>query len=158
VRRFLVITSLRRFNEEPHIHAKILVAALLISNGVRRDTEAVFYLTDVDKAVKILGQRVKRLFPDEESSVGFLRRAILGERLPGVVVKSSKHDLFTGLVIGPSDKGRCTPTPPFTYVVQLEGYKAEAECGLGLERLPPHHQVVVVNINVDRILQGKPQL
>jgi hypothetical protein len=29
---------------------------------------------------------------------------------------------------------------------------------LGLEQLPPHHQVVVVNINVDRLLQGKPQL
>jgi hypothetical protein len=74
VRRFLVLTSLRRFNEEPHIHAKILVAALLISNGVRGDAEALFYLTDVDKTVKILGERVKRLFPDEDSSIGYLKK------------------------------------------------------------------------------------
>jgi tRNA (pseudouridine54-N1)-methyltransferase len=50
------------------------------------------------------------------------------------------------------------PHAAFYDVVQLEGYKAEVECGLGLERLPPHHQVVVVNINADRLLQGKPQL
>lgn len=131
---------------------------MLISNGVRRDAEVVFYLTDVDKTVKILGYRVKRLFPDEESSVGFLRKAISGDRLPGAVVKRGQYDLLTGLIIGPSGKGKCVPMPPFTYVIQLEGYKAEVECGLGLEQLPPHHQVVVVNINVDRLLQGKPQL
>ena len=158
MRRFLVITSLRRFNEEPHMHAKILVAALLISNGVRRDAEAVFYLTDVDKTVKILGEKVKKLFPDEDSSVGYLKKALSGERLPGVVVKKGAHNLVSGILIGPTGKGRCLPLPPFTYVVKLEEYSLEAECGLGIGHLPPHHQVVVVNINVDRLLQGKPQL
>jgi hypothetical protein len=159
VRRFLVLTSLRRFNEEPHIHAKILVAALLISNGVRGDAEAVFYLTDVDKTVKILGERVKRLFPDEDSSIGYLKKALSGERLPGVVARKGAHDLVSGILIGPTGKGRCLPLPPFTYVVKLEEYSLEAECGLGIERLPPHHQVVVVNINADRLLYGRqPQI
>jgi Uncharacterized conserved protein len=158
VRRFLVITSVRRFNEEPYIHAKILVAGLLISNGVRRDAEVVFYLTDVDKTVKVQGKRVKRLFPDEESSVGFLKKAISGEKLPGVAVKRSAYDLFTGVVIGPGGKSRCAPAPPFTYVVTLEGFEVEIECGLGLEKLPPHHQVVIVNVNADRALYGRPPL
>ena len=159
MRRFLVVTSLRRFDEEPHIHAKILVAALLISNGIRKDAEAVFYLTDVDLTVKILGERVKRLFPDEDSSTGFLKKALSGERLPGVVVKKSAYDLVSGLLLGPSGKGKCLPLPPFTYLVKLEEYGLEAECGLGIGRLSPHHQVVVVNINADRLLHGRqPQI
>lgn len=159
MRRFLVLTSLRRFNEEPHLHAKILVAALLISNGIRRDAEAVFYLSDVDKTVKILGDRVKRLFPDEDSSVGYLKKALSGEKMPGVVVKKGAYDLISGVLIGPSGKGRCLPLPPFTYVVRLEEYRLEAECGLGIEHLPAHHQVVVVNITADRLLHGRqPQI
>lgn len=159
MRRFLVITSLRRFNEEPHIHAKILVASLLISNGVRGDAEAVFYLTDVNKTVKILGEKVKRLFPDEDSSVGYLKKALSGQRLPGVVVKKGAHDLVSDVLISPSGKGRCLPLPPFTYMVKLEEYGLEAECGLSIGHLPPHHQVVVVNINADRLLHGRqPQI
>lgn len=153
MRRFLVITTQQKINEEPHIYAKILVAALLISNGVRQDAEAVYHLVDQRKTVKIIGARVKRLFPDEESSVGFLRKAVAGEKLPGVVVRRDQGDLVVGMALGPSGRGRCAPRTPFTYILKFVEYDVEPECGLGLEKIPPHHQVVIVNIEVDRALR-----
>ncbi|WP_053240294.1 hypothetical protein [Pyrobaculum islandicum] len=152
MRRFLVVTSLRRFTAEPHIHAKLLVAALLISNGIRKDAEAVFYLVDLQKTVKILGSRVKRLFPDEDSSVGFLKKAFAGEKLTGVIVKRGASDLTIGTTVGPGGRRRCMPNPPFTYVVVFEPFDIDLECDAGLGKLPPHHQVVIINIETDRLL------
>jgi len=155
VRRFLVVTSTETFKRQPHIHAKILTAALLISNGVRQDAEAVFYLVDVDRAVKVVGARVKRLYPDEESAAGFLKKAILGKPLPGVVVKSGVRELALGALLGPEGPQQCLPKPPFTYLVKLQEYNISPHCGLGLGNLPPHHQVAVVNIAADRLLYGR---
>jgi hypothetical protein len=154
VRRFLVTTSTSKFQAEPHIHAKILVAALLVSNGVRKDAEVVFYLRDVDKAVKIVGERVKRLFPDEESAIGFLKKAFSQGRQEGVVVKKGGKELTAGVVLGPSQVTNCLPKPPYTYVIELEAAGIKLDCGLNIGALPPHHQVVVVNITTDRLLRG----
>jgi hypothetical protein len=154
MRRFLVATSTAKFRAEPHIHAKILVAALLVSNGVRKDAEVVFYLRDEDKAVKIVGERVKRLFPDEESAIGFLKKAFSQGRQAGVVVKKGGKDLTTGVLIGPSQVTSCLPKPPYTYVIELEAAGIRLDCGLNIGALPPHHQVVVVNITTDRLLRG----
>jgi len=155
VRRFLVVTSTEAFKRQPHVHAKILTAALLISNGVRQDAEAVFYLVDVDKAVKVVGARVKRLYPDEDSAAGFLKKAILGKPLPGVVVKSGVRELIIGTLLGPEGSQQCQPKPPFTYLVKLWEFDISPHCGLGLDNLPPHHQVAIVNIAADRLLYGR---
>lgn len=154
MRRFLVITSTSKFHAEPHLHAKILVAALLVSNGVRKDAEVVFYLRDVDKAVKILGERVKRLFPDEDSAVGFLKKAFAEGRQTGVVVKKGGKDLTAGVAVGPSHVTSCLPKPPYTYVIEQEAAGIKLDCGLNIGALPPHHQVVVVNVTTDRLLGG----
>jgi hypothetical protein len=149
-----VITSVRKFQELPHVHARILTAALLLSHGVRRDAEAVFYLKDADKTVRVVGSAVKRLFPDEESSIGFLKRALARGGLTGVIVRRGARDLLTGAVIGPGGRRACVPRPPFTYVVKLEELLVNVDCDAGLEDLPPHHQVVVINVTADRVLRG----
>ncbi|MEZ0318818.1 MAG: hypothetical protein ABWK05_02335 [Pyrobaculum sp.] len=149
MRRFLVSTTLEKFTQLPHIHAKILVAGLLVSNGVRKDAEVAFYLVDKGLLVRILGDRVRRLFPDEESSVGFLKKAFSQRPQPGVVVKRGSP-LLEGVVVGPSAPRRCLPSPPFTYVIPFVEFKVEYHCGAGLGDLPPHHQVAVLNIEVDR--------
>ncbi|RFA98574.1 hypothetical protein [Pyrobaculum aerophilum] len=155
MRRFLIITSYGKFNELPHIHGKILVAALLVSNGVRKDAEAVFYLKDLDKTVKIVGSRVKRLFPDEDSAIGFLKKAFTQGGQTGVVTRKGPRDLTTGLVIGPAQGGKCLPKPPYTYVIQIEQFDVKLDCGLNIGWLPPHHQIVVVNITTDRLLESR---
>ncbi|MFN3804288.1 MAG: hypothetical protein ACK4SY_04475 [Pyrobaculum sp.] len=144
MRRFLIYTSIEKFREVPHIHAKILTGALLISNGVRKDVEVVFYLVDIRKAVKISGAKVRRLYPDEGSSIGFLKKAF---NSPIEV-----RDLTRGVTMGAGGRVLCLPKPPFTYLVKLEeSIHLDTECGVGVDRLPPHHQVVVVNIMADRI-------
>ncbi len=148
MRRFLVATSLAKFRHIPHIHAKILVGALLISNGIRRDVEVLFHLTDVEKSVKIVGARVKRLFPDEDSAVGFLKKVFTGKAQSGAVVDS--ENLTIGTVMGAGSR-RCEIRTPFTYVVQLERIDVDIECGVDVGSLPPHHQVVVVNVMTDRM-------
>ncbi|MFN7105303.1 MAG: hypothetical protein ACK4M3_01755 [Pyrobaculum sp.] len=148
MRRFLIYTSIERFREVPHIHGKILTGALLISNGVRKDVDVVFYLVDIRKAVKISGARVRRLYPDEESSIGFLKKAFSNP--------IEARDLTVGVTMGAGGRVLCFPKPPFTYLVKLvEGIYLDVECGAGVDRLPPHHQVVVVNIMADRIAAGR---
>lgn len=154
IRRFLVITSVRKFQELPHVHARILTAALLLSRGVRHDAEAVFYLKDEDKTVRVVGSRVRRLFPDEDSSIGFLRKALTRGGQAGVIVRRGARDLLAGTAIGPGGRKACIPRPPFTYVVRFEDLPLDVNCSAGLEDLPPHHQVVVINVTADRVLRG----
>ena len=154
MRRFLIATSLSRFQTEPHTHAKILVAALLISNGVRQDVEVIYYLTDINKTVKIIGGRVKRLFPDEQSAIGFLKKALVAGGQTGVVARKGPPER-EGIVMGPVSGPPCVPKPPYTYVIELEKVGFEIDCGMGLAALPPHHQVVVVNVTTDRLLSGR---
>lgn len=152
MRSFLVITSRKTFEELPHIHAKILVAALLYSNGVREHAEVQYYFVDSATTVVIQGSKVRRLYPDEESSIGFLKKAF-SSKAPGASTR--KGFVVRGMAIEPDNPSRCLPTEPFTYVVKLVEYSVDSHCGLPLSHLPPHHQVVVVNTTADRLKHGR---
>lgn len=75
--------------------ARFVHAALFLSHAIRRDTIARITFFNGPLApltIEISGLSVKRLYPDEQSIIGFLRRSIKkfieGERpLPGVDVK-----------------------------------------------------------------------
>ncbi|MEM1887666.1 MAG: hypothetical protein QXY12_02780 [Pyrobaculum sp.] len=154
MRRFLIVTNETLLRDKPHLHAKILTGALLFSNGVRKDSEVVFYIRDVQRVVKIVGSRVKRLFPDVESSYGFLKKAIYRGQT-GVITTTEVKNLTLGITVGPGSTWTCIPTPPFTYVIKLVDYQITHQCNAGVINLPPHHQVVVLNIVVDRMLEGR---
>jgi len=50
-------------------------ASLLLSHGIRRDVETTLLLQD-DVRIRIAGDRVKRLNPDERSTAALIRRAL----------------------------------------------------------------------------------
>lgn len=54
---------------------RALGAALFISHGIRRDTEVVLVVQDTVH-VRVVGDRVKRLNPDERSTAGILQGAL----------------------------------------------------------------------------------
>ncbi|MGC9169364.1 MAG: hypothetical protein ACP5HD_01285 [Thermoproteus sp.] len=151
MRRFVLVTSTRAFAEQPYVHGKALVAALLISNGIREDAEFVAYFIDAARAIRVLGNSVRSLFPDEESSTGLLRRALRGARHPGVklIERASLADLIRRPVVD-GRRGVCKPPRDFTYVAYLEPADVEVDCGAGLGDMPPHHQFAVFNIEADR--------
>ncbi len=66
-------------------------ASLLLSHGIRRDVETILLLRDSVR-VRIRGDRVKRLNPDERSTAALLRRALGAlaedevESTPGIFV------------------------------------------------------------------------
>jgi hypothetical protein len=158
MRRFVLVTSTKSFAEDPYVHGKALVAALLISNGIREDAEFVAYFRDAGRAVRVLGNSVRSLFPDEESSTGLLRKALRGARHPGV--KLLERVSLEDLVRRPAVDGRqgvCKPPREFTYVAYLEPIDVEVDCGAGLGRMPPHHQFAVFNIEADRRWLASPQ-
>ncbi len=152
MRRFLLVTSLKAFEEMPYVHGKALVAALLISNGIRRDAEFVAYFVDAGMALRILGSSVRSLFPDEESSTGLIRRGLRGARHPGVkLLKGVGLDELVRRPLIDGGRGSCRPPRDFTYVAYIEPLRLEADCGAGLEGMEPHHQFAVVNIEADRV-------
>ncbi|MGB9636643.1 MAG: tRNA (pseudouridine(54)-N(1))-methyltransferase TrmY [Thermoplasmata archaeon] len=79
--------------------ARCVVAALLISYGIRKDTEAMLHLQGAPRPgilIRISGKRVKYLNPDERSTAALLRNALLKyngsgeiETSPGVQVSTS---------------------------------------------------------------------
>jgi len=66
-------------------------ASLLVSHGIRKDVETILLLRDAVH-IRILGDRVKRLSPDERSTAGLLQRALDAaadeeiESTPGIFV------------------------------------------------------------------------
>lgn len=151
MRRFLLVTSSRAFEERPYVHGKALVAALLISNGIRKDAEFVAYFADIGVALRVLGNAVKALFPDEESSTGLLRKGLRGVRHPGVkLIKGIKLEELVKRPLIDGGRGACRPPEDFTYVAYMEPAKLEADCGVGLGDAEPHHQFAVMNIEADR--------
>lgn len=64
--------------------ARCVQSSLFVSHGLRRDTELVLVLMggpDPPKAIRVSGEDVRRLNPDERSTVALLSRA-LDEPLP----------------------------------------------------------------------------
>ncbi|MEZ0248457.1 MAG: hypothetical protein ABWJ97_04220 [Thermoproteus sp.] len=151
MRRFVLVTSKRAFEESPYVHGKALVAALLISNGIRSDSEFIMYLVDSSEALRVLGSSVRSLFPDEESATGLLRKGLRGVRHPGVklIRGAALEDLIERPVVD-GRRGACRPPASFTYVAYIEPADLDVDCGAGLNDMPPHHQFVVFNIEADR--------
>ena len=79
-------------------------ASLLLSHGIRRDVETILLLQDSVR-IRITGDRVKRLNPDERSTAALIRRA-LGvladeeiESTPGIFVsRCTLSEAIDGLV------------------------------------------------------------
>ncbi|MEL9991573.1 MAG: hypothetical protein QXP98_06695 [Thermoproteus sp.] len=151
MRRFVLVTSRKAFEELPYIHGKALVAALLISNGIRSDSEFVMYLVDSGEALRVLGSSVRSLFPDEESATGLLKKGLRGVRHPGLKLmrRAALKDFMERPVID-GRRGACRPPGSFTYVAYIEPVDLDVDCGAGLDDMLPHHQFVVFNIEADR--------
>lgn len=161
MRVFVLISSREAFAENPHLHGKALVAALLISNGIRQDAEFVLYLADEGAAVKVSGASVRSLFPDEESSAGLLRKVMRGSRHPGarLIRGVGLRDFLTRRPVVDGGNGACKPGDEFTYVASLaDAADYEADCGTGWGTLPPHHQFAIANIEGDRRMADPPPL
>ncbi len=159
MRRFLLVTSSRAFEERPYVHGKALVAALLISNGIRKDAEFVAYFVDMGLALRVLGSAIKALFPDEESSTGLLRKGLRGARHPGVkLIRGVKLEELARRPLIDGGRGVCKPPEDFTYIAYLEPTRLEADCGAGLNDMEPHHQFAVINIEADRELRRRRAL
>jgi tRNA (pseudouridine54-N1)-methyltransferase len=87
MRRFLVLGHLAPVRPDFHLNdlpggagridvlCRAMGAALLLSHGIRSDVEAILLLRDSVR-IRIAGDRVKRLNPDERSTAALIRRAL----------------------------------------------------------------------------------
>ena len=115
MRKFLVITSTPLIDKYFGIHARILVASLLISRSIRRNSILYLYLSDVDTIIKFVGDKMRQLRADEYSAFGIIEKAIkylkrkgFGKPHDGVFIeKKSIEDVLSGtkLILVKSSQG-----------------------------------------------------
>jgi len=91
VRKILLLSTMRAYEEDPYVFAKSLVSAFLISNSIRRDV--TFYLVLDDRVMRFEGSRLRQLRADELTAWGIIRKAVRSRSKhphPGVFVLDRK--------------------------------------------------------------------
>jgi len=152
VRIFVLKTSLSEIKSSD-IPAKALVASLLISNSIRRDSKFLAYLEDKELVVEVHGGLVKRLWADYNSARGVLLAALKRGHVGTRVWRSSWDSLLRSLpkpiygIAGPN----CgiQKRKDLSIILNMPG---ECAVSQGLSTLLPHHVAVVANILLDRSL------
>lgn len=75
--------------------ARCVTSTLLISHGVREDSEAVVYLRRGGRYLRIVGDQVQHLNPDERSTA-----ALLGKALAAQPVGAHEENPYPGVYVG----------------------------------------------------------
>jgi len=98
MRRFILITSRKLVYEEPGIHARCLVASLLISRSIRKDSIFYMYLRE-GYTIEFHGSKIRQLRADEASAFGIINKAIkeIEKRSPHTGVYIRRED-FSKLI------------------------------------------------------------
>ncbi len=76
MRVFILLTSSRLVQERRGVHARFLVASLMISRSIRRDAVCCLYLRDAGYALLFYGSKIRQLRADEPSAFGIINKAI----------------------------------------------------------------------------------
>jgi len=172
MRRFILITSRKLVYDEPGIHARCLVAALLISRSIRKDSVFYMYLRE-GFTIEFHGSKIRQLRADEASAFGIINKAIkeIEKRSPhtGVYIKrenfskllsrtSSNLKLFSSTLPGSKKLSEVKLVSDITYVTTIDDYNTqEIEELTNKEFLAitfpkkytPEHEFVVINNLID---------
>ncbi len=164
MRHIVLVTTLEAVLESPDVAAKSLVAALLVSNDVRRDTEFVIVLED--KALVFMGRSIRQLRADERSAFGIIEKALRSrKRFPhtGVAVEAVQDPVKyirrfpRPRLLAASRSGLpAVPSPPFTLVVPWKRDLARQwdEDATG-SLMYPHHTIAVAHWIADVHSEGR---
>ncbi len=164
MRHIVLVTTRGAVDEGPDIAAKSLVAALLVSNDVRRDTEFVIVLEE--KALIFRGRNIRQLRADERSAFGIIEKALRSRRRfphPGVAVEAVEDPMKymrrfpkPRLLASPSGGPPVVPSPPFTLVVawKTDLTRQWDEGTTGSLRYP-HHTIAVAQWIADVHSEGR---
>ncbi|MCX8174366.1 MAG: tRNA (pseudouridine(54)-N(1))-methyltransferase TrmY [Thermoplasmata archaeon] len=104
------------------VAARCVVAGLLISYGVRKDAEILLFFQRGPRpglTIRISGDRVKYLNPDERSTAALIRNAILKHKNAGVLESSPGVQVFR------SDLETLLKTGRNVYYLKEDGIPAE---------------------------------
>ncbi len=166
----MLITSTRHVQELRGVHSRFVVASLMISRSIRRDTVACLYLQDVGYAILVHGSKIRQLRADEASAFGIINKAIksIGKtRSPHSGVTITQADLrtlfrrFPRPVLVRDDKSSRSieetvkGLSSISYVTSIfdEVSLCEIEGEVMLVRFPrrysPEQEVTIVNILLD---------
>lgn len=155
-RIFIIHVRSNNISDERYLRviARIVTSGLLLSYGIRRSTCICIETPKLNFIV--LGSRIRRLYSDDSSSTGIIRRVIQGEPHAGIRFLSSCSEVnckarfdaiefmhrLEVLSLGNIDYPICLDI----HVVRSEGkYVIE---GLGLE---PWYVVAILNIILDNL-------
>lgn len=74
-RNFLLLTTLEDYARSKPIYARSVVAALLLSHSIRRDAAITLSFAE-SFSIRIMGNSIRGLAPDEASVIGVLDKAV----------------------------------------------------------------------------------
>lgn len=88
------------------IAARAITAALLVSHGIRRDTEVIIHFRRPEETcLKVSGQHVRYLNPDERSTGALIRNALIKyqrKRADGKLVEGQSLRASPGIEVSPT--------------------------------------------------------
>ena len=120
MRYFILVTTLNDLEQNLPTYVRCLVASLLLSHSIRKDTTLGILLPEETSYIEFLGSKIRQLRADEQSASGIVLKAIRGVEStskvcirqvhPGVLVRKLSKSItrLSDLV---------KPTPPSTYLV-----------------------------------------
>ncbi len=163
MRYIILLTSRDALYGYPDIVAKSLVAALLVSNDVRRDTTFTILLED--RAIHFMGRGIRQLRADERSAFGIVEKALRSRKRsphPGVAVEpvQDQAKYVRGfpkprLLASSPSSILAVPTPPFTLVVPWKSQARVPVDGITGALKYPHHTIVIAQWLADVVSEGR---
>ncbi len=169
VRIFTLITTSRDIVQRKGIHARFVVASLMISRSIRRDAIACIYVRDLKKLIMFYGSSIRQLRADEASAYGILNKAIKSKsRKPhsGVTVEFNTDIDYVikkfniDLCIVKSNIGeeiynvlKRFNKKSILYITGLVDYELNIDCikARFIRNLRPEQEVSLINIILDRL-------
>jgi len=125
-RRFIVVAqTTEEMMASLHVLARCVSAALMISHGLRPDTDLLFHSLRDGFTVHFVTQRLRCVRPDEASILGILSKAYRAASTMGGAPRSVHH----GVIVCRRDLR--------SYTTQFQHKLLCGPCGLDLRQLPP---------------------